>query len=108
MRAGAAPDRGLGAHPLAGRHGPAHHVVEAGVERARLASELVGVAELAEHLRLPHHHALEAAGDAEHVADRLGVAQLEEVVADLAVVDRVEVHRQPRAHLVGEGSVSGS
>ena len=55
-----------------------------------------------QHLRLPHHHALEPARDAEHVADGLGVAQLEEVLTDRSVTDGVEVEGKSWPHLVSQ------
>src|ERR1035437_8940216 len=77
-------------------------VVEARVEAARLARDLVRVPELAEHLCLTDHHALEPSRHPEHVPDRLRVANGDEMVADRAVVGWVEVEREARDDPVGK------
>ena len=57
--------------PLADPQRPLRHRVHRPADGALLAGERVGVAQLAEDLRLPHDHGVQAGGDGEQVRDGL-------------------------------------
>ena len=89
------------AHPLGDRERLREELVEHRPDRLELAGVPVGVLHLPEDLRLPEHHRVEAAGDAEQVPHRLFPEVVVEVVRQLADRDAVEageeiLHVAPR------------
>ncbi len=100
-------DRGFGAHLLRDREHVVHHPGKVGADGAGVARRGEGRLDLAEDLRLAHHHRIEPAGDLDQVAQGLGAAQAVQAALELAARKVVRAGEPVEHPLLGFGAAAG-